>query len=83
MIAINTKGIKKITGASQRLISNETLGFIALIEGTKKSKTWTKQDVEEFTKREMAITRITEKKWDVPDELKEIKAIKAINVVKS
>ena len=79
MIAIDIKtGIKKITGASNRLISNDKLGFITLIEGTKQSKTWTKQDVEEFDTRDAAITRIKEKKWKVPDELKEIemKAIK-------
>ena len=79
MIAIDTKtGIPTITGASHRLISNDKLGFITLIEGTKQSKTWTKQDVEEFTTKSAAITRIKEKKWKVPDELEEIetKAIK-------
>ena len=79
MIAIDTKtGIKKITGASHRLISNEKIGFITLIEGTKKSKTWTKQDIEEFTTKDAAIKRIKEKKWELPDELEQIetKAIK-------
>ena len=73
MIEIDIKtGIKKITGASHRLVSNDKLGFITLIEGTKQSKTWTKQDVEEFTTKDAAIKRIKEKKWKVPDELKEI-----------
>ena len=78
MIAIDKTGIKKITGASNRLVSNDEIGFITLIEGTKQSKTWTKQDVEEFDTQDAAITRAKEKKWKLPDEMEQIetKAIK-------
>ena len=81
MIAIDIKtGIKTITGASHRLVSNDKIGLITLIEGTKQSKTWTKQDIEEFTTKDAAILRIKEKKWKVPDELEEIKMVKAIKL---
>jgi hypothetical protein len=69
LISIDKNGIKTITGAMQRLVSNEKLGLIALIEGNSKSKTWTRQDVEEFSTNELAIARIKEKKWKLPQEL--------------
>ena len=81
MIAIDIEtGLKTITGASHRLVGNDKLGFITLIEGTKQSKTWTKQDVEEVTTKSAAIERIKEKKWKVPEDMEQIKIVKAIKL---
>lgn len=69
MITIDDKTkIKTITGAKQRLISNEKIGLICLIGGTAKSKTWTMQDAEEFTTEKAATDEIKRKGWAVPDE---------------
>jgi len=70
LITIDDKTkIKTVTGALHRLVSNPTLGLITLIDGTTKSKTWTKQDVEEFSTERDAVDEIKRKGWDVPDEL--------------
>lgn len=68
MIITDKTGIKTVTGALHRLISNEKFGCITVIEGTKQSKTWTKQDVEEFTTEKLVVDRIKEKGWKVLDE---------------
>ena len=70
MIDTDKDGIKTVTGALHRLVSNEKVGLITVIDGTARSKTWTKQDVEEFTTEKLAVDRIKEKKWKVPDEMK-------------
>lgn len=58
MILIDTKnGIKTVTGESHRLIwmGNQ---HITTIDGTTKSKTWTKHEVEEFTEAKPLVDRI-------------------------
>ena len=48
---------KKITGKAFRLIFDDKQ-IIALIDGTSKSKTWTKHNAEEFTMNQQALARI-------------------------
>ena len=62
-------GIKVITGKAFRLVWMEKT-HITTIEGTEKSKTWTKQEVEEFSgakqaddrKKELDLTEIDDTK---------------------
>lgn len=64
MISIKD-GVKKITGKAFRLVYMEKQ-HITTIDGTAKSKTWTKQEVEEFMtekqaegrKKELSLTEI-------------------------
>ena len=62
-------GIKIITGKAFRLV---WMGeqHITTIEGTAKSRTWTKQDVEEFTTRKQADDRKKELGLTLLDEAK-------------
>jgi hypothetical protein len=50
---------KKVTGKMFRLVYDDKQ-IIALIDGTDKSKTWTKHNVEEFNVRSQALTQIDE-----------------------
>ena len=72
MIDTDKDGIKTVTGALHRLVSNEAFGLITVIDGTARSKTWTKQDVEEFSTKKDAVDEIKRKGWDVPDELNDM-----------
>ena len=72
MIDTDKDGIKTVTGALHRLVSNEKVGLITVIDGTARSKTWTKQDVEEFSTKKDAVDEIKRKGWDVPDELNDM-----------
>jgi|GEM_PF-2184681 len=76
MINIDTKtGIKKITGKGYRLVyAGKQL--IDIIEGTEKSKTWTKQEVEELSTEKMAKERVAKLKLIVPEYLDHLKDIK-------
>lgn len=59
MITIDSKNkCKKITGKAFRLVYDDKQ-IIALIDGTSKSKTWTKQNVEEFIVKQQAFDRIS------------------------
>jgi len=71
MISIDKDGVKTVTGKRHRLVSADKLGLICLIDGTARSKTWTKQDVEEFATENAAIERVKEKGWEVPEHLEE------------
>ena len=48
---------KKITGKAFRLVYDDGQ-FIVLIDGTTKSKTWTKHSAEEFIAKQQALDRI-------------------------
>lgn len=67
MIEVDKKGIKAVTGKSNRLIYADKIiydnEFITLIDGTERSKTWTKHNVEEFVDEKAALIYIEEKKW--------------------
>lgn len=52
-------GLKNVTGALFRLVYMDKT-HITTIEGTAKSKTWTKQEVEEFMTEELSDDRINE-----------------------
>ena len=50
---------KKITGKAFRLVYDDKQ-IIVVIDGTDKSKTWTKQSAEEFPVKQQALDRIDE-----------------------
>lgn len=67
MISIDKNGIKTITGKAFRLVHNGKQ-HLATIEGTAKSKTWTKHEVEEFTTEKQAEDRIKQLGLTVPTD---------------
>ena len=80
MINIDTKtGIKKITGKGQRLV-HDGKTLIDIIEGTKKNKTWTKQEVEELATENLAKERVAKLKLIVPEHLHHLKDIKPTSI---
>lgn len=64
--------IKIVTNKSNRLIYADKAiyndEFIALINGTEKSKTCTIHNVGEFADKKAAIDFVKEKKWEIPKE---------------
>ena len=75
MINIDTKtGIKKIMGKGHRLVyAGKQL--IDIIEGTEKSKTWTKHEVEELSTEKLAKERVAKLKLIIPEHLYHLKDI--------
>ena len=72
MINTDKHGNKLVTGKMQRLVSNDKIGVIALIDGTDRTATWTIHDVEEFATEELAMDRIEEKKCELLDSIKQV-----------
>ena len=75
MIAIDpTIKCKKITGKAFRLVYNDKQ-IIILIDGTDRSKTWTKHSAEEFFIKQQALDRIDKLglEYDVQENLKQKK----------
>ena len=72
MINIDKNGIKKITGKGHRLVyAGKQL--IDIIEGTEKSKTWTKHEVEELSTEKLAKERVAKLKLIIPEHLHYLK----------
>ena len=77
MINIDTKtGIKKITGTGQRLVYTGKQ-LIDIIKGTEKSKTWTRQNVEELATEKLAKERVAKLRLIVPEHIHIMDTIKS------